>query len=97
MTKYIGKLGAQIELKKGSAFIQGGLPLSGNWVHATDVRAGTCLVMAGLGAEGSTFITGIEHIQRGYEDFIGSFQSIGAKLSVHERDTDMQERSVQIH
>jgi UDP-N-acetylglucosamine 1-carboxyvinyltransferase len=80
------RLGAEIEVRQGSAFIRGGHPLQGNWVHATDVRAGICLLMAGLMAEGSTSITGVEHIERGYEDVIGSFRSIGAKLSMREID-----------
>lgn len=78
------RLGAEIELRKDSAFIRGGMPLRGGWVHATDVRAGTCLIMAGLIAEGRTHITGVEHIERGYEDVIGSFRSIGAKIAMRE-------------
>lgn len=80
------RLGADIELRKESAFIRGGLPLQGGWVHATDVRAGTCLLLAGLAAEGNTFITGVEHIERGYEDVIGSFRTIGAKVAIRELD-----------
>ncbi|MFD0672610.1 UDP-N-acetylglucosamine 1-carboxyvinyltransferase [Cohnella sp. GCM10027633] len=80
------RLGAEIELRRESAFIRGGLPLQGGWVHATDVRAGTCLILAGLAAEGRTCITGVEHIERGYEDVVGSFQAIGAKLSMRELD-----------
>lgn len=78
------RLGAEIELRQESAFIRGGLPLKGGWVHAADVRAGTCLLLAGLMAEGSTCITGVDHIERGYEDVIGSFRSIGAKVSMRE-------------
>lgn len=89
------RLGAEIEIRKESAFIRGGLPLKGGWVHATDVRAGTCLLLAGLAAEGSTYITGVEHIERGYEDIIGSFQAIGAKLSM--RELNPQEVSERIH
>lgn len=81
------RLGAEIELRHESAFIRGGLKLDGGWVHATDVRAGICMVMAGLTAEGYTRMTGVEHIERGYEDVIGSFRSIGAKLSMHEWNT----------
>ncbi|MGO4106412.1 UDP-N-acetylglucosamine 1-carboxyvinyltransferase [Paenibacillus sp. YAF4_2] len=81
------RLGAEIELRKESAFIRGGLPLQGGWVHATDVRAGTSLLLAGLAAEGNTCITGLEHIERGYEDVIGNFRSIGAKLSIRELDS----------
>ena len=80
------RLGANIELRNGSAFIQGGQPLHGGWVHATDVRAGTCLLLAGIASEGSTSITGVEHLERGYEDVIASFRSIGAKLTMRELD-----------
>ncbi|WP_010273557.1 UDP-N-acetylglucosamine 1-carboxyvinyltransferase [Paenibacillus senegalensis] len=78
------RMGAQIEIRKGTAFIQGGQPLKGDYVHASDVRAGTSLILAGLAAEGKTIITGIDHIERGYEDVIGQFKSLGAKLSLHE-------------
>lgn len=78
------RMGAHIELKKGSAFIQGGAPLQGNLVHASDVRAGTSLILAGLAAEGITTITGIEHIERGNEDIVGLFNGLGARLTLHE-------------
>lgn len=80
------RLGAEIELRKDSAFIRGGIPLRGGWAHATDVRAGICLIMAGLTAEGHTQITGVEHIERGYEDVIGSFRSIGAAITMREME-----------
>jgi UDP-N-acetylglucosamine 1-carboxyvinyltransferase len=78
------RLGAQIEVRKESAFIKGGLPLIGDWVHATDVRAAPCLVLAGLVAEGVTRITGVEHLERGYDNMIGSFRSLGANITLHE-------------
>ncbi|MBO7745116.1 UDP-N-acetylglucosamine 1-carboxyvinyltransferase [Paenibacillus sp. MWE-103] len=80
------RLGAQIELRRESAFIRGGVPLQGGWVHASDVRAGISLVLAGLAAEGSTYITGVEHVERGYEDAIANFRDIGASLSMRELD-----------
>lgn len=80
------RLGARIEMRKENALIRGGQPLQGGWVHATDVRAGICLLLAGLAAEGHTYITGVEHIERGYEDVIGSFRSIGAKLAIRKLD-----------
>jgi UDP-N-acetylglucosamine 1-carboxyvinyltransferase len=82
------RMGAEIELRKDSAFIKGGRPLVGDWVHATDVRAGTCLVLAGLVAEGQTRITGVEHVERGYTDIIGSLRSLGANISLVERKTE---------
>ncbi|MBU7320897.1 UDP-N-acetylglucosamine 1-carboxyvinyltransferase [Paenibacillus oleatilyticus] len=87
------RMGAEIEVRGESAFIHGGRPLVGDWVHATDVRAGTCLVLAGLAAEGCTRITGVEHLERGYEDVIGSFRALGAKLSLHEGETERDGRA----
>ncbi|WP_058304352.1 UDP-N-acetylglucosamine 1-carboxyvinyltransferase [Gorillibacterium timonense] len=74
------KMGARIDVRRGSAFIQGGAPLTGGIVHASDVRAGTSLIMAGLVAEGKTMIGGTEHIERGYEDVISLFNQLGANL-----------------
>ncbi|THF73259.1 UDP-N-acetylglucosamine 1-carboxyvinyltransferase [Cohnella fermenti] len=80
------RLGADIEIRRESAFIRGGLPLKGDWVHATDVRAGTSLLLAGLAAEGRTRITGVEHLERGYEDVVASFRAIGAQVAMREMD-----------
>ncbi|WP_438432889.1 UDP-N-acetylglucosamine 1-carboxyvinyltransferase [Gorillibacterium sp. sgz500922] len=74
------KMGARIDVRRGSAFITGGAPLVGTLVHASDVRAGTSLIMAGLVAEGKTLIAGTEHIERGYEDVISLFNQLGAGL-----------------
>lgn len=78
------RMGADAAVRKESAFIKGGVPLKGSWVHATDVRAGTCLLLAGLAAEGTTTISGVEHIERGYEDAIRLFRSLGAQVSYEE-------------
>lgn len=90
------RMGADIELRGSTAFIRGGSPLKGSWVHASDIRAGTCLMLAGLAAEGTTFITGIEHIERGYEDAIRAFRSIGAKLSTEQVDAAHAEERLRI-
>lgn len=78
------RMGADIEIRSGAAFIKGGLPLRGNLVHASDIRAGICLLLAGLAAEGTTRITGIHHFERGYENIVDSFRSLGAKLEVRD-------------
>lgn len=82
------RLGAVVEVRKESAFIRGGVPLQGNWVHATDVRAGTCLLLAGMAAEGITRITGIEHIERGYENATQLFRSLGANISLRSQSEE---------
>lgn len=78
----LNRMGANIEVKGPSAWISGVQPLHGGLVHASDVRAGVSLIIAGLMAEGSTVITGVEHVERGYEDIVGSFSSLGAKLAL---------------
>ncbi|MDT8715170.1 UDP-N-acetylglucosamine 1-carboxyvinyltransferase [Clostridium sp. 19966] len=80
----LNKMGADIILRDGNAVIPGRKKLKGTWVHASDVRAGICLILAALGAEGTTRITGIEHIERGYEDIVTLFSSLGANIRICE-------------
>ncbi|SFS71063.1 UDP-N-acetylglucosamine 1-carboxyvinyltransferase [Paenibacillus sp. BC26] len=76
------RMGADIKIRSGVASINGGNVLHGTLVHASDVRAGICLILAGLRAEGTTTIAGVQHIDRGYEDVVGSFRSLGANISM---------------
>jgi len=78
------RMGAEIELRTGVAFIKGGVTLRGSIVHASDVRAGMCLMLAGLAAEGKTVITGVQHIERGYENIVDTFRSLGANVAKYE-------------
>jgi UDP-N-acetylglucosamine 1-carboxyvinyltransferase len=52
--------------------------LRGAAVVAPDIRAGAALVVAGLAAEGRTVISGIEHIDRGYDNLVGRLVALGA-------------------
>ena len=54
--------------------------LSGAPVRAFDIRAGAGMVIAGLRAEGETVVHDSEHIDRGYEDFVGRMRSLGADV-----------------
>lgn len=74
------KMNAQIKTQGRSAFIEGGTTLKGTKVKATDLRAGAALVLAGLVAEGTTEISGLEHIDRGYDNIVGKLISIGADI-----------------
>ena len=60
--------------------IQGPCSLHGTPVHANDVRAGAALVLAGLVAQGTTEVTGIEQIERGYEGFAERLRKLGASI-----------------
>ncbi|MBR5517237.1 MAG: UDP-N-acetylglucosamine 1-carboxyvinyltransferase [Firmicutes bacterium] len=77
----LGKMGASIETAGNKANIKGNAKLRGCHVMATDLRAGAALVLAGLVAEGTTEISEIYHIERGYEKFIEKFEGLGAKIT----------------
>jgi UDP-N-acetylglucosamine 1-carboxyvinyltransferase len=77
------RLGADIRTNGHHAVVRGVPRLMGGAVVSHDIRAGAAMVVAGLAAEGSTTITGVHHIDRGYDDLVGRLQSIGAGI---ERD-----------
>lgn len=60
--------------------ISGPTPLQGRKLIIPDIRAGATLVLAGLCATGETVLSGVDHLNRGYENFIGRLQSLGAKI-----------------
>lgn len=72
------KMGAQIHLEGQTARIQGGR-LSGNIVRAEELRGGAALVVAGLGAQGETYVEDREFIERGYEDISRDLNCLGAR------------------
>lgn len=76
--KYLNKMGADIILEDNTVTIKGKTELFGKTVVATDLRAGACLVIAGLIAEGETVIEDVEHILRGYDNIIEKLTSVGA-------------------
>jgi len=84
----LNRMGADIIIKEGSAIIPGNRSLKGAWVNASDVRAGISLILAGLIAEGTTYITGVEHIERGYADIVKDFVSLGANIKLIETNEE---------
>lgn len=80
--KYLNQMGANINIEGKKIFISGPTKLKGAMVEATDLRAGACMVLAGLVAHGTTTITNVEHILRGYENIVGKLESIGAKIEL---------------
>ena len=49
-------------------------------MRAPDIRAGAALVVAGLAAEGETIVSGVHHVDRGYDDLVGRLVGIGADI-----------------
>ncbi|MCR4436412.1 MAG: UDP-N-acetylglucosamine 1-carboxyvinyltransferase [Clostridiales bacterium] len=74
------RMGANIKIEGRSAIIEGKQELLGAQVKATDLRAGAALVLAGLGAEGTTEIADIEHIDRGYVKIDEKLNALGADI-----------------
>ncbi|MDY0404542.1 UDP-N-acetylglucosamine 1-carboxyvinyltransferase [Virgibacillus sp. 179-BFC.A HS] len=74
------RMNANIKIEGSSAIVTGPVKLQGARVKASDLRAGAALVIAGLMADGITEITGLEHIDRGYEDMTEKLTSLGAKV-----------------
>ena len=74
------RLGADISTDGHHAVVRGVQRLSGAPVKATDIRAGAALVIAGLFADGETVISGVDHIDRGYDDLVGRLQALGADI-----------------
>jgi UDP-N-acetylglucosamine 1-carboxyvinyltransferase len=89
------RMGAKIKINGRSAFIEGGHPLSGAEVKATDLRAGAALVLAGLAAEGTTEVTELHHIDRGYVQLVEKLQALGADIKRVKVDAEKDVSSVQ--
>lgn len=74
------RMGANIRVEGSTAVIQGTSQLSGAPVMATDLRASACLVLAGLAAAGTTSISRVYHLDRGYEAIDRKLSALGAKI-----------------
>jgi len=75
------KMGANITTIGRVAVIEGVERLYGAEVEAKDLRGGAALVIAALGAEGTTKVTNIHHINRGYEKFVNKLQNLGVIIT----------------
>jgi UDP-N-acetylglucosamine 1-carboxyvinyltransferase len=75
------RMGARIDLSSGrTAIIHGPTPLRGTSVTALDIRSGAAMVLAGLAAEGTTQISNVGYIDRGYEDLDAKLRGLGASI-----------------
>lgn len=74
------RMNALIKVEGGSVIVSGPTQLQGAKVKASDLRAGAALIIAGLAANGITEITGVDHIDRGYEKITDKLTSLGANI-----------------
>ena len=79
-TDELARMGAEIRTEGHHAVIRGRPTLEAAQVHAPDIRAGAALVIAGLVASGTTEISGVGYIDRGYEGFEGKLAALGGRI-----------------
>ena len=93
--KYVDELkrmGAHIQVDGKVAIIEGINHFDGAPIQACDLRAGAAMVIAALAAQGSTEISNIQYIERGYEDIVGKLRAVGADIRViEEPDGEVEE------
>ncbi len=80
----LNRLGANIKTEGKVAVIEGVKTLSGARCACPDLRGGAALVVAALTANGESIITNISHINRGYDNIVGAFESVGADIKIKE-------------
>ena len=78
------RLGAKIQVDGRVAVIEGIDHFNGAPIEACDLRAGAAMVVAALAAHGTTEISHVQYIERGYEDLVGKLQSVGADIRIVE-------------
>ena len=78
--KQLNLMGADIQMHHNAAYIEGIKNLRGADITATDIRSGMALVLAAMSAKGTSRIFGIEHLERGFENVVTTFQSLGANI-----------------
>lgn len=76
----LARLGAEVSIEGPSAIVKGGRTLSGAPVMASDLRASAALVIAGMAARGTTLVSRIYHLDRGYEKIDQKLRGLGARI-----------------
>lgn len=74
------RMGARVNVHGASAIVRGVPQLNGAPVMATDLRASSSLILAGLAARGETVVSRVYHLDRGYEDVEGKLSAVGARI-----------------
>ena len=74
------RMGATIKIDGRTSLVEGVESLTGCQVKATDLRAGAAMVLAGLVAEGTTYVGYIHHIDRGYDRLVEKLLALGADI-----------------
>ena len=81
--KLLKKMGASIKLNKNVAYIKGVKEIKGMDLIGSDLRSAAALIIAGIIAKGSSKIYGLEHLDRGYENFESKLKNLGIRITRH--------------
>ena len=95
--RYVGELtrmGAQIRVDGRTAVVEGVEQLHAANVQAFDLRAGAAMVIAALAADGTSEITNVQYIERGYEDIIEKLRGIGARIECVEAEDEVAAKQI---
>ena len=90
--KMLNLMGAEITTYNNTAYIDGVKELRGADVMASDIRSGIALVLAGLTAKGITRVFGVEHLERGFENVVGTLRALGADIQIVESNDAVEIR-----
>ena len=90
---YLNLMGANIDVQHGEdmskANIVGPSNLYGSDVMATDLRAGAALIFAGLIAQGTTHVSNVSHVLRGYDSIVEKLTAVGASIELLDKEKDV--------
>ena len=95
--KYVEELkrmGAHIQVDGKVAIIEGINSFDGAPIQACDLRAGAAMVIAALAANGTTEISNVQYIERGYEDIVGKLRAVGADIRMVEEADELEEQHI---
>lgn len=95
--KHVGelcRLGASIKTEGRAAVVEGVPRLTGASVASTDLRGGAALIIAGTAAEGKTIVSGLHHVDRGYQSIEKKLRSLGADIERKEDSSKKENNSV---
>jgi len=89
----LNKMGASVKLEDNIAIINGVEKLSGKNLKGSDLRSTAAIVIAALTASSTSLVEGLEHLDRGYEDFEFKLKSLGANIKRDEKKNNMLNNS----
>tara|TARA_Y100001968_G_scaffold292816_2_gene298338 strand:+ start:28330 stop:29703 length:1374 start_codon:yes stop_codon:yes gene_type:complete len=87
--KELKRMGASIEIQSSTAFIKGVDQLNGHNLKGKDLRSTAAIILASLSANGRSFIEGLHHLDRGYENFEQKLNNVGASVVRNKNEISM--------